>query len=177
MATRKPPTKTAAAPRKRAAATETTSTLTALPTVQAPTLDQVLESKTLLGVLDGAVGQMSWLKASDAAMVELCRRYAIAVDDAVSISEDYAEVSAALWDMAEASESKTLMARLCAIEKAINVGKVTAWVGPLLANTLRDIGGAPGERKGLDGDAPVKSKLQQMRDEAATKSGRTSTAN
>lgn len=172
--TSKPTVATKAVARKRVA-TKTaapTTNVTALPTIQSSSLADLLAEPDLLDTLDGAVEQMTWLKPSDAAMVELCRRYAKTVDDAVSIAEDYAEVAARLWDLAEAADSKPLMARLAAVEKALNITKIVAWVGPLMANTLRDIGGAPGERKGLEADAPVKSKLQQLREAANAEKAR-----
>lgn len=162
MTPRKPPTKRAAA--KPPA--EPTSNLTALPAITNTSLDQALDSGTLLGTLDLAVEQMTWLKTSDAAMVALCRRYAGVIDDAVGITVALDQLMPMLLDLAVETDSKTLLKRLGDLERLANVGKVVGWIGPQLANALRDIGGTPGERKGLEVDAPVKSRLEELRAQA-----------
>lgn len=45
--------------------------------------------------------------------------------------------------------------------------KVTGWMGPHLVNALKALGGAPGERQGLDVEREVKGKLAQMRQQRA----------
>jgi hypothetical protein len=162
-------------PRKPRRSSRSEPDLQAVPTILPITLEQIIAADgPLLDVVDSVVDQMTWLKSTDAGMVELARRYAKVIDDAVSISEDFADVSAKLWDLAIETDSKSLLARLKAVEKAIDVGKTVGWIGPLMANVLRDIGGSPAERKGLESDAPAKNNLEQMREGAKARGSRTS---
>lgn len=41
--------------------------------------------------------------------------------------------------------------------------KSVGWLGPHLANTLRSLGGTPGERKALGIEAQVRGKLAELR--------------
>jgi hypothetical protein len=152
-------------PRKRTAAKKATSAKPLAEVTPLPTSE--LEPR-LLDVLNAAVKQMTWLAESDEAMVELAREYCRRIDAARDQAEEWDAIAAPLREMAEITESKSLIARLIAVEKALDVTKQVGWIGPHLANALRDLGGAPGERKGLVGDGnPVESKLQQIRSAAA----------
>jgi len=156
MATRKPPAGDAATP----------GTLTALPPAAEVTLERILtDNRSLLDVLNAAVEQMTWLRSTDAAMVKLCQQYAQSIDDAVSIADELEEITPHLQALEdEGVDITALVKRIRAIAATADVIKVIGWIGPHAANTLRDLGGTPAERKGLEADAPVKSRLQAIRE-------------
>lgn len=46
---------------------------------------------------------------------------------------------------------------------AADDAKAVGWMGPHLANVLRALGGAPGDRKALGIEEPVRGKLAELR--------------
>lgn len=154
-------------PRKAVAKRPAKKTAPARKLAQVTPLPQEQVERPLLIVLNEAVEQMAWLKPSDEAMVELAREYCRRIDDAKRIADELDILDQPLTELALESDSKVLLQRLRALEAAANITKVAGWVGPHLANALRDLGGAPGERKGLENGGTVNNRLAELRKNAA----------
>ena len=144
----------------------------------APTAQDILENEgSLTEVLNAAVAEMRWITASDAAMIKLAQEQATAIDAAIHAYAELSELYPPLESLErDGVDISAIVKRIAALEKLTESIKVIGWIGPHLANTLRDLGGAPGQRKGLEADAPIKSKLNQLRDASKTRTNRASTA-
>ena len=76
---------------------------------------------------------MTWLTPADQATVDLALRYAHQIEDAAKSGDEQL------------------------------ASKMLGWCGPHLHNTLKSLGGSPGERKSPDLAAPVKGRLAELR--------------
>lgn len=118
----------------------------------------LLSTEGLEAAVQDAVNAMSWLEASDMAMVELALEYARQIDAAraaAKIALDHAREDPS-FDPAP----------------ALGVASKALYLGPHLHNTLRALGGAPEDRRALqqesgDGEPanPFEAMMQQVRDE------------
>ena len=80
-----------------------------------------------------SVQKMTWLDESDNAAVDLAIRYATAIEHIAKTGSD-----------AEAQ-------------------KALGWLGPHLLNTLKSLGGTPGERRALGAESEAKGRLAEIR--------------
>ena len=92
-----------------------------------------MASPNLVTSVRRAIKSMHWLEDSDRAAVDLCIRYAKAIESAAESGDD-----------AEAA-------------------KLLAWMGPHMLNALKSLGGTPAERKALGLERQAKSRLAEIR--------------
>lgn len=116
----------------------------------------LLSTEGLEAAVQDAVNAMSWLEASDFAMVELALEYARQIDaarESARIAVDHAREDPS-FDPAP----------------ALGVASKALYLGPHLHNTLRALGGSPEDRRALQDDDreagpadPLEAMMQQMR--------------
>lgn len=80
-----------------------------------------------------SVKGMGWLDDSDQAAVDLALRYASMIEDRAKHGTD---------------------------EQA---SKALGWLGPHLLNTLKSLGGTPGDRRALGAESQAKGRLAELR--------------
>ena len=80
-----------------------------------------------------AVKGMAWLTDSDRAAVDLALHYAAEIESAAESGDE------------------------------AHRAKVLGWHGPHLLNTLKALGGTPGDRKALGAETEVKGRLGELR--------------
>lgn len=107
-----------------------------------------------------AIDAMTWLDASDNALIAVALRQAEEIETAI----DRAQMLSDLYE--EAVGDSAMYKKLQLLEAKCEVAKVVGLIGPQLTVTLRELGGSPGSRKLLKGDKPVGSRLAQLRDAA-----------
>lgn len=107
-----------------------------------------------------SIDAMEWLQPSDSALKALARRVAAEIEQAVERAAEFEALQR------EAAGDESLHKRLKALEAQCDATKAVGWLGPQLQGYLRDLGGTPTARKAFAPDAPVGSRLAQLRSAA-----------
>lgn len=104
----------------------------------------------LTNAVDETLGQMAWLTPADKAMRELALHLAGEIDTARARAEEFGQLNGTFEPESDA------YIRLQKLEAWCDLAKTVGMLGPRLRDVLRDLGGAPNARAGLD-TAPEKS--------------------
>jgi hypothetical protein len=115
----------------------------------------------LRDAVKAALGDMTWLTKADDAMKALALRQAEEIEKAIARADELEAM------YRQAGGDQNLYKRLQKLEAMCDVTKTVGWLGPQLQGVLRDLGGAPGARKALQGGKPVGGRLAQLRADAA----------
>lgn len=111
--------------------------------------------------VETTLGQMRWLGPTDAAMRALALKLAEEIDSARARAEEFS----ALEEMFGPEDD--LFLRLRRLEAWCDVAKTVGMLGPRLRDVLKDLGGAPAQRKDFDvpndGVTGVASRLAGLR--------------
>lgn len=116
----------------------------------------------LRDAVQAALGEMSWLTKADEAMKALALRQAEEIEKALDRAEELTQLRRDL------AGEESAYKRLQKLEAMCDVTKTVGWLGPQLQGVLRDLGGAPSARKGMNADKPVGGRLAQLRAGAAS---------
>lgn len=104
-----------------------------------------------------AVAAMAWLTETDEGLKALALRAATEIEEAIDRAEALKELQR------DAAGDESLYKRLQKLEAMCDVTKTVGWLGQQLQGYLRDLGGTPAARKAFTSDAPVGSRLAQLR--------------
>jgi len=107
-----------------------------------------------------SIDAMEWLQPSDSALKALAQRVAAEIEQAVERAAEFGALQR------EAAGDESLHKRLKALEAQCDATKAVGWLGPQLQGYLRDLGGTPAARKAFAAEAPVGSRLAQLRSAA-----------
>lgn len=111
----------------------------------------------LRDAVKAAIEEMTWLTPADKAMKALALRQAEEIEKALDRAEELAQLRRDL------AGDDSAYKRLQKLEAMCEVTKTVGWLGPQLQGVLRDLGGAPTARKGMNADKPVGGRLAQLR--------------
>lgn len=101
-------------------------------------------SGNLTDAVRETLGQMAWLTPADKAMRELALHLAGEIDTARRRAEEFAQLDGAFESESDAEY------RLRRLESWCDLAKTVGMLGPRLRDVLKDLGGAPNARSGLD---------------------------
>lgn len=103
-----------------------------------------MADETLTSAVRQTLGEMKWLTPADGAMRALALKLAGEIDSAQARADEFGKLDS------QYDPEDDAFYRLRRLEAWCDLAKTVGLLGPRLRDVLRDLGGAPGARAGLD---------------------------
>lgn len=119
-----------------------------------------MADQDLREIVDEALSAMPWLTPADDALRALALRLAVEIDTARARAAEFGLVDGLIVR----DTDEDLYFRVRRLEAWCDLAKAVGLLGPRLRDVLRDLGGAPGSRQGLNtGAGKTAGKLATLR--------------